>query len=288
MTHVGRIVAVNAYGSTAKPSGRKVLAFLLLPATLQVRLVFLGVILLVVGAVVEVGVILLPGLLIVNLAVALFIWALVVAVRDRRRRHKHLTLAGTVRVAAGVLVIYFVVAEGPLALRFIATGGAGSARLDSNSSSLMTVIDVFATFTLPLITVWLLVGVPQRLFRIKLDIHGDQEVQPVLLGFLTTAASALAAIYILVLHFGGGPLSGVRPGPLVAGIIGTVLLVAPLYRSLARACWQRGVAGVFSPRAFKQRWGKTLTELAKALNRDAGKNTAPNSEIDATVEKARP
>lgn len=281
MTHVGSIVEVNVYGSTAKPSGRKVLALLFLPATLQVRLVLLGVVLLMVGAPVEIGIALFPGILIVNLAVAVWVWALVVTVRDRRRRHKYLTLAGTARAVAAFLVVYLFVAYGPMALQFIATGGGGTGGLGSHASSTFGLIEGFATIALALVTVWLLVGVPQRLFRIKLDLDGAQELQPVLLGLLTAAASGLAAIYILLLHFDGGPLSGVRLGQLIAGIIGTVLLIAPLYRSLARACWRRGASGVFSPRAFKQRWGKTLIGMEEALNRDATHDTASNSEAGA-------
>ena len=278
---------MDADESTSKPSARKALTALLLPRTLQGRLAFLGVVLFLVSEMVILSA-LGPGTLITVLADAVWIWAWVVAIRDRRRRQKHLTIRRAFAVGAGLsagLIVLTLAADlGTRVLTFIAAGGNASG--DVGSSDLQSAqIDQWAGIALVLVAFWLLVRIPQQLFKIKLDTHSTEEMQRVLLGLLTAAASVLTGIYILLLHFGGGPLGQVRPGPLVAGVIGTVVLVAPSYRSLARACWQRGISGVFSPRGLKHYWGETLAELVNALNRSAERCIASSNSLSSEAGK---
>jgi len=279
---------MNADECTSKPSARKALTALFLPRTLQGRLVFFGVVLLLASEMVILSTFGL-GLLIAALAEAVWIWALVVAVRDRRRRHKHLTIrrafAVGIGISVGLIALALTADLGESVLTFITTGGSASGGA-SSSDLQSTQIDQFAGIALALAVFWLLVRIPQRLFKIKLDTHSTEEMQRVLLGLLTAAASVLTGIYILLLHFGGGPLSQVRPGPLVAGVIGTVVLLAPSYRSLARACWQRGVSGVFSPRGLKHYWGETLAELENVLNRSAESGIASSNSLSPEAGKA--
>jgi hypothetical protein len=258
---------MNAGDSKSKPSARKALTTLFLPRTRQGRLAFLGVVLFLAS---EMLILSNPalGALTELLADAAWIWALAAAVRDRWRRKEHLAvrrgLVVGARVSAGLVALTIGAELGTTALTFIVTGGNFSGNSVSGDAQLAQV-DQWAGITLVLAIYWLLVRIPQRLFSMKLGAHGTEELQRLLLGLLTTAASALTGIYIVLLHFGGGPLSGVHPGPLVAGAIGTVVLVAPSYRSLARACWQRGVSGVINPRNLKHYWCEALAELAPAL-----------------------
>jgi hypothetical protein len=272
---------MNADKCTSEPSARKALTALFLPRTLQGRLAFFGVVLFLASEMVILSTFGL-GTLIATLADAVWIWALVVAVRDRRRRQKHLTIRRAFAVGIGIsvgLIALTLAAElGMRVLTFIAAGGNASG--DVSSSDLQTAqIDQWAGIALVLVAFWLLVRIPQQLFKIQLDTPGMEEIQRVLLGLLTAAASVLTGTYILLLHFGGGPLSQVRPGPLVAGVIGTVVLVAPSYRSLARACWQRGISGVLSPRGLKHYWGETLAELENAIDRSAERSIASSNRL---------
>jgi hypothetical protein len=281
MTLLGGISDMNADGGTSKPSVRKALTALFLPRTLQGRLALLGVILFLASEMVILPAPS-PGGLIAVLAGAVWIWAWVVRFRDRRRKHKHFTIRRAFAAGAGMLAGYIVLNLaayfGTRALTFIAAGGNDSG--DLGSGDLWSVqIDQWAGYALVLAAFWLLVRIPQRLFKIRLDTGSTEEIQQVLLGLLTAAASVLTGIYILLLHFGGGPLGQVRPGPLVAGVIGTVVLVAPSYRSLARACWQRGISGVFSPRGLTHYWGATLVELENAFNRSAERSIASDNTL---------
>jgi len=124
----------------------------------------------------------------------------------------------------------------------------------------------------------ILVWIPQRLFTIKVDMDDDGDARRILLGLITAASSALTGVYILILHFRGGQLSKTHWGPLIAGMVFTVVLVGPSYRSLARACWQRGISGIFNLRALRRHWGETLRELENALNRAAERGIASSNE----------
>ena len=68
-----------------------------------------------------------------------------------------------------------------------------------------------------------------------------------------------------MMHFGGGPLQGISIQALTSGIIFTVFLILPAYRSLSKACWQHGIRGLFSPKPLTEHWGKALKELDSAF-----------------------
>ena len=55
---------------------------------------------------------------------------------------------------------------------------------------------------------------------------------------LATGALLSSGIFVFMLHFRGGPLSGVPSGPLAVGILFAVVLLAPYYRSIIRAFWK--------------------------------------------------
>ena len=275
---------MKADESRARHSGRRVMAVLFLPRTLQGRLAFLGLIMFLALA-------LAPSSVSGWVGWALFavlIWAWVVAVRDRRRRNKRLTvhraLAVTGVVILGYLAFIGVFLIGTWALATLATSGSlsWSSALPASSGDYQ-----FEAF-LALVIVGTLVWVPQRLFTIKIDMDGNEGARRILLGLITAAASVLTGIYIVMLHFGGGQVSKIHLGALVAGMVFTVVLVAPFYRSWARACWQYGISGMFSLRTLRRHWGEALTEVEKSLNQAAELGRASSNDLAPEVRKAIP
>jgi hypothetical protein len=112
---------------------------------------------------------------------------------------------------------------------------------------------------------WLLLGIPHRAFKYELDRSGEGSAQRFLLGVLVIAASILTGIYILTSYLSSRPLHGISIQVLISGIIFTIFLIMPAYRSLSRACWQRGIRSLFSPKPLTERWSKAITELDKAF-----------------------
>jgi tetratricopeptide (TPR) repeat protein len=121
----------------------------------------------------------------------------------------------------------------------------------------------WAEIYLVIAILWLLIGVPHRAH--KLEIDPDSNAQKTVVGFLSAAASILSGVFFVMLRFGGGPLYNVDLGLLVAGTIFTIFLVMPAYKSVANTCWRHGLPGLFNPKPFAERWGKTVTELDTAL-----------------------
>lgn len=111
---------------------------------------------------------------------------------------------------------------------------------------------------------WFLLGVPHRAFKYQIDQAGKGQAQHILLGLLTSVASILTASFILLLHFGGGPLQKVDIKALLAGTVPAVFLVSPWYRSVAKACWKHGVPGVFSVKPLKRGWSAAAKEVHDA------------------------
>ena len=125
----------------------------------------------------------------------------------------------------------------------------------------------WAELLLVIVALWLLIGVPNQAYKLKLG--KDGRAQHVVVGVITATACVLTGTYLLLQHFGRGQLSSVKRGPLAAGIVFTAVLVWPFYRSLARACWQRGTRGVLNPKALKDPWRETVTEVWSAKRRAA-------------------
>jgi hypothetical protein len=145
-------------------------------------------------------------------------------------------------------------------LTFLVANGA-----TSKGASKGTVI--WAQDVLLLVTMWLVFGVPNQAYTIKLA--KDGYAQRVLVGVITAAACALTGTYLFLLSLSGGPLRNIKTGQLVAAIVFTVVLVAPFYRSLARACWQRGIGGFVSPEAVLKAWHRLAEEVQAALDQRA-------------------
>lgn len=120
---------------------------------------------------------------------------------------------------------------------------------------------------------WVLIGVPNQWYKVTRGKNASTEpsladsAEPAVVGFVTAVSCVLTATYLILLHFGGGPLSKVR-GPLGPGIVFTAVLVVPAYKSLARRCCSRGLSGVLDVTP-NERSRTMATEVQVALNQPA-------------------
>ena len=114
---------------------------------------------------------------------------------------------------------------------------------------------------------WLLIGVPNQAFILKVDNNGKGDAQRVLVGVIRRMACILTAVYLVVLHFNGGPLSELKGGSLFVGIVATLVLVAPFYKWLATAFWRRGLSGAITYEALQQYLGNAHSEVRDAFDR---------------------
>jgi hypothetical protein len=253
----------------------KTVAVVSWPKTLPRRLTLLGSMFILVGALIPdvpvAGFVTCAGL-----GFFLLAFGVVVSPRSSERRLGRLAFARyrivlllralglVVITAVGIMAAFYAIAFAPGVFAFLAASGNGG--FGGDSAGLLGHITIVAG----VVTLGILLWPPQLFFRLQLDIDGSGCAQRVLLKLITATACGLTGIDILLLHFGGGPLSRVGVGPLIAGMIGTMVLLAPLYRSLARACWLHGIAGLVYRRTLRRHLSGTSAELREALERAAG------------------
>jgi hypothetical protein len=179
---------------------------------------------------------------------------------------------------AGAVWIIMFVAAGAV---FVAAAFLTFLVADGTVTDTSRGVVVWAEEVLLLVTVWLVFGVPNQANTIKLPKYGS--AQRVLVGVTTTAACGMTGSYLFLLHFSGGPLRGLKPDQLVVAIVFTVMLVAPLYKSLVRALWRRGLLG--SVEALFKAWSKTPIEVRAALDRPTRDKWTPCNEKIPEAEK---
>lgn len=269
-----------ASGNTAERSRHRAMAILLLPS-LPLRLTFLGIFAFVAVTVIDPPYFAYAWLEIIST----FLAAGVFAARDSiRRTGSEACLQRGLGTMIGVIAIGVAIV---LVTKFVAAGGTFGTYSDQ------TLRYEYVEFDIVLVTLGLLLWVPQLFFSIQLDRDGKGDAQRVLLGLIAVAASILTGSYVLLEHFDGGTLRGISMGPLVAGVAGLVVLITPIYRSLARACWSRGISGILQVSTYRQSWGKTLAELGKVIDGASERGTARSSataaaEAAATRPRAEP
>jgi hypothetical protein len=95
-----------------------------------------------------------------------------------------------------------------------------------------------------LVTIWLLLGVPNQAHMLGLKKEGY--AQRILVRAMTVGVCLSGGVYFFSEHLHSGPLRDVHTGPLVVGIVFAAVLVAPICSSIERAIWQQGIAGVLS------------------------------------------
>lgn len=241
---------------------------IVLPKTFSARLVALGVVLFDIAGIVPTRFDVVPVLILLAAFISAFSVTILSSLREKGHRVARVfrTLLVTAAIALALLALL-------LFSRFLAFISVGGGILFFASSSPEVSA---AAYGLLLVLAVLLLWIPDVFFRIQLDMAGTGNAQRVLLGLITAASCTATGICILLDHFGNGVLRNVNLGPLIVGIFGTVLLVAHPYRSLARACWQRGVVGILSFSAHKQQWDGMLTQLQKAIDRAAALDMTPS------------
>jgi hypothetical protein len=126
---------------------------------------------------------------------------------------------------------------------------------------------IFIEVYLATAILWLLFGIPHRAFRFGLDRDGKGTLQRTAVSIISITATFLVSIYILLQHFGGGALSSFSIKALIIGDIFTIFLLPPIFRSIAAACWQRGVLGIFSWKPLMTRWLQAANELDSAFQK---------------------
>jgi hypothetical protein len=106
----------------------------------------------------------------------------------------------------------------------------------------------------------------------------------VVLAWLAVTASLSTALYAILLHFHRGPLHRIPLGQLSAAMLFVVVLLLPIYRSVATAFSERGATGTFNPSDF---WKRQI-EAAQMLYgtfREVSSTNSPDSR-DASVVRA--
>lgn len=109
---------------------------------------------------------------------------------------------------------------------------------------------------------WLLLGIPHRAFRFHLDPDAKGDLQDVMTKVLATVAAIMNGVCIILFHYAGGPLTKINLSPLIVGDIFTVFLIVPIYSTVARACWRRGIIGLFSAKPLRERLWVAAQELS--------------------------
>jgi hypothetical protein len=83
---------------------------------------------------------------------------------------------------------------------------------------------------------------------------------------LAALAAAATWTYVFLLHFEKGPLASTPAAPLAVAALGAALLLAPLYRSLSRSLWRKGILKVIDARDWQAGWRALREELHRALS----------------------
>jgi hypothetical protein len=275
---------VSAPTDASRRGGHKAVAALFLPRTWASRLAFLAIMILWVASFPIPSwlslVLIIPGLV-------AFISAFFMMMNkiDRYLTSKEESGWSEIFKIAGYLALVACIWAVPLGVAFLVSLVGGGEVFSTTYHHSYENLVGSTELVLALATTWLLFGVPNQAFKISLDNDGKGDAQRVLVRLITAASCVLTIIYLLLMHSNGWPLYKLRRGPLVAGIVVTILLVAPLYRSMARACWQRGLGGVISYEALKQYWGNASTEARKALDQSAESKALRGSEGSSAATK---
>jgi hypothetical protein len=173
---------------------------------------------------------------------------------------------GRVRTAVGLFLLFVLGFYGYIQVIYLITAFLALLAGNGASFDLTSSYDSYQASLLgPLMLlgiIWLLLAVPNRAHQLGVDKDGTSGVRGLVVGLLTAGACALTGGYIWLVHY--GLLANLHTGQVVAGIIFTVALVPPYYASLARACWQRGISGVLSPKPLIKRWRHVITQVESA------------------------
>ncbi len=178
----------------------------------------------------------------------------------------------------------------PAFLVFLATNGNTGAFMffnqsqSSSHSAWLGGLEGLALLVIPA----LLLMIPQLAHRRLVWSSTPQLTRNVITGWLATGAALSTGLFAFMLHFYGGPLAGVGLGQLAVGMLFAVALLVPIYRSVARACWERGVLHIIDLGRWSADWRNVLGEwrAAMAVDIKAGADSADSREREVEHSKA--
>jgi hypothetical protein len=145
----------------------------------------------------------------------------------------------------------------------------------------------FATNYLIFGILWLIVGIPHRAFKYEFDRDGERNAQDVMVGTLATISTLLAVAFIILLHYGNGPFGAIGIRPLIVGAFAAAFIIFPIFRTIARRCWQCGLFGSLSPRPFIMRLGSAAVELDTATSDYWRKHWENYDKLSASAQENR-
>ena len=183
-------------------------------------------------------------------------------------------------ILLGILFLYLF----PSALVFLATNGQAdflaavlSVFRSGNGLGWLT----FPEFVLLVSVPSLLILLPEALRRIIRKSVVSDLTKSVLPGWLAAVSSLATGVYIFALHFDKGPLSRTSLNQVTFAAIAVALLLAPIYKSIVEACWERGIADVFNPGSWIARPRTVIKEFQTVYH-----SPADNSKIEPSASHA--
>ena len=164
---------------------------------------------------------------------------------------------GLLSTILAIVMVFLVFTAAQFVIRGLATMATNGVYGPDESGRVSYYVGNYLLFGI----LWLILGVPYRAFKYKIDQSGEGKSQNVVTVSLAAVASLLTGAFVLLLHSRKGPFSQVDIKALIVGGIFTVFLVVPIYRAIAKACWQRGILGILSPRSFLAHWREAAIEI---------------------------
>jgi hypothetical protein len=96
-------------------------------------------------------------------------------------------------------------------------------------------------------------------------------------------------LYVVLLHFQGGPLARTSLTPLVVLAFGGATLLAPFYTSTIRTFWRLGVENVLDPVRWLRAWGRLRREFRSDPRQSCQAGRSHDGvDGDSTIEQAKP
>ena len=190
-----------------------------------------------------------------------------------------------VEFGIGVIMLTLLI---PATLQFLVTNGASIAipsALYWWKGGTAFFVDGILTLVIPI----LLVVLPSVLYRKQYwkgaDGKGaDQADKHTVIGWLAFAASLATGIYGFMSHFIQGPMQKIPLGPLSVAILLAVLVLVPIYRSLAEAFSEHGIVEVCHPTFF---WCKQKN-AARTLRRAFGSQQSADASGGQDIGRGSP
>lgn len=171
---------------------------------------------------------------------------------------------------------------------FVATSGSAAAlraEADAFYKDPSSIIEYFELFIW--IAIFGILAFGPDLVRRKLSLRDASEsAQSLIPACIAAGATAATCAYLFLLHFSDGPLSDIKPGPLVAAILAIAVLVTPFYRFIARTCWKYGIIDALDPATWRAIWGNVWNEIfGPPSDHSADNNEFP---VDVAMNQIKP